>query len=159
MTQSSPSLNAKIELYSDGGYISTKNIGGWGAVIFKDNQPYFTEFGCRKNTSSLEMELQAAVMALEMVKTKLNPFNNIVLHTDSRILIEGLDGKIAKYRQHNWLHQSGRPVESRALWEKFETLTRDLNVTVKWVKGHNGNLGNQMADDLARKAMQIHLNQ
>lgn len=152
-------LTQQIELYSDGGYISNKNIGGWGVVALQDNKPILTECGSCKNTSSLEMELHAAVTALELVKTKIKSLKNIVLHTDSRILIEGLEGKIARYRQQNWIHQSGRPVESRDLWERLEFLTQDLNATVKWIKGHSGNLGNQMADELARKAMQTHLSQ
>lgn len=107
----------------------------------------------------------AAVQALSKVKTqiadtlKFKEFESVILHTDSKILIEGLEGKIERYRQQSWLHLSGRPVESKTLWEKFDQLTDQLNVTVKWVKGHNGNLGNQMADELARQAIQTHLTQ
>jgi len=141
------------------------HIGGWGYVfMFKDNLVYSQHGSCR-DSSSLEMELMAAVQALNNVNTQIDDalefqkVQSIVLHTDSKILIEGLEGKIERYRQQNWLHLSGRPVESKTLWENFDRLTDQLNVTVKWVKGHNGNLGNQMADELARKAMQTHLTQ
>ena len=38
------------------------------------------------------------------------------------------------------------------LWKTFNQLYRERFVTMKWVKGHNGNLYNEMADSLARKA-------
>ena len=103
------------------------------------------------------MELLAAVNALEFIGATLHPNQKAILHTDSRILLEGLDTKIARYKQQNWLHLSGRPVESRALWERFETLINQQDVTLKWIKGHNGNPGNQLADQLAREAMQAYL--
>ena len=147
-----------MELFSDGGYISKLNIGGWGVVMIKNNQTY-TDMGACRTHSSLEMELLAAVNALEIAQTALKPNQSMTLHTDSRILIEGLEGKIERYKQQNWLHLSGRPVESRNLWERFEKLTQQLNVRVKWIKGHNGNPGNHLADQLARQAIETYLDQ
>jgi len=146
-----------LEVFSDGGYLSKLNIGGWGVAIIENNQSTYTNLGACRTQSSLEMELLAAVKALEVAKNSQKPNQTILLHTDSRILIEGLEGKIERYKQQGWLHLSGRPVESRALWERFECLTLQPNVQVKWVKGHNGNLGNQMADQLARQAIESYL--
>lgn len=173
MTRTSESLHNKIsmpdkvcnkakpapllEVFSDGGYLSRVKVGGWGAVLIKNNQQVDTDLGACKASSSLEMELLAAVNALELVESSLKTNKNIVLHTDSKILIEGLEGKIALYQQQNWHHPSGRAVEFRGLWERFLQLTQRLNVTVKWVKGHNGNIGNQLADKLARQAIDRYL--
>ncbi|MBN2865572.1 MAG: ribonuclease HI [Thiotrichales bacterium] len=151
--------NTSLDVFSDGGYVSKLHIGGWGVVVIESNQSTYTDSGACRTQSSLEMELLAAVNALEAAKVALKPNQNIVLHTDSRILIEGLDGKIERYKQQNWHHLSGRPVESRELWERFETLTRALNARVEWVKGHNGNPGNQMADQLARQAIETYLDE
>ncbi|MEA3404770.1 MAG: ribonuclease H [Pseudomonadota bacterium] len=164
-TPHSESNTTQLHIYTDGGYQSKHHIGGWGYVFILEDSPIYTQHGSCQHSSSLEMELMAAVQALSKVKTqiadtlKFKEFESVILHTDSKILIEGLEGKIERYRQQSWLHLSGRPVESKTLWEKFDQLTDQLNVTVKWVKGHNGNLGNQMADELARQAIQTHLTQ
>ncbi len=146
-----------LELYSDGGYMSQLHLGGWGYVLYCDGEVSHQDFGVCRNTSSLEMELTAAVEALQMAKQTQRAGQTITLHTDSKILLEGLQGKIERYRQQQWFHKSGRPVESRELWERLQALTSSLKAEVKWVKGHNGNPGNQRADQLARHAMELHL--
>ncbi len=148
----------QIHLYSDGGYFEKQNIGGWGAVIFKNNQEYMRLSGWQKITSSLEMELTAACNALHQLKKISPPLSSapsfhITLFTDSRILIEGLQYKIQLWRQHHWVHKSGNLVKYQALWETLDQLTQEHNVTWQWVKGHNGDLGNELADQLAREAI------
>ena len=133
------------------------NIGGWALVAVTNGKPTHTNFGAKRHTSSLGMELLAAVSALEFAQAQYQQDQKIVLHTDSKILIEGLEGTIARYHKQGWLQPSGKPVKGRDMWEKLEQLTQSLNVTVKWVKGHNGNPGNQLADQLARHAIETFL--
>jgi len=147
----------QVDMYSDGSFMSKQNIGGWGFVFVENGQAMHTDFGARRFTSSLGMELLAAVSALEFAEAHAQPNQKRVLHTDSKILIEGLEGTIARYHQQNWLHPSGKAVKGREMWEKLEHLTQHLDVTVKWVKGHNGNPGNQLADQLARQAIETFL--
>ncbi len=150
----------QIHIYSDGGYFEKQNIGGWGAVIFKNNQEHMRLSGWQKITSSLEMELTAACNALHQLKKFSPPLSteshfpfHITLFTDSQVLIEGLQRKIPLWRQHHWVHKSGNLVKYQALWETLEQLTQEYNVRWQWVKGHNGDLGNELADQLAREAI------
>lgn len=152
----SDSQRIKIEVYTDGGYFEKQDLGGWGAVIFKQDQEIERESDWQKKTSSLEMELMAAVSALDCVQNRITfdpNFYCITLYTDSRILIEGLTQKIHLWRQNHWIHKSGNPVKYQALWESLERLTKQFQVTWQWVKAHNGNEGNTIADALARQAM------
>ncbi|WP_373017192.1 ribonuclease H [Thiomicrorhabdus sp.] len=142
-----------LAVYTDGGYVAKQDIGGWGVVIIDQNNQHQRFSGWQRHTSSLEMELQAAVHALEHIRESSQNDIPIQLFTDSKILIEGLDYKIRQYRQQKWIHKSGRPVESRSLWERLEHLTNTLKVTVKWVKGHKNTPGNLIADQLAREAI------
>ncbi|MDG6772941.1 ribonuclease HI [Thiomicrorhabdus sp. ZW0627] len=152
--QPTASCSNCLNIYTDGGYVEKKDVGGWGIVIIAPDNRQLRFSGSQRNTSSLEMELKAAVHALEEIQNF--PLNDLIiqLFTDSKILIEGLDYKIRQYRQQNWVHKSGRPVESRSLWERFESLTLALKVNVKWVKGHSKVAGNLVADQLAREAIQ-----
>ena len=148
---------SRLDIYSDGSFMSKLNVGGWGFVLVEEGKPIHTDFGAQRFTSSLGMELLAAVSALEFAENQVKPNQTMCLHTDSKILIEGLEGTIARYHQQDWFHPSGKPVKGRESWEKLESLTQSLDVTVKWVKGHNGNPGNQLADQLARHAIETFL--
>lgn len=153
-----------LHIYTDGGYVAKDDMGGWGVIIteYVQNCKTIHQYsGRQRHTSSLEMELMAAVQGLEQIIEKRKgqqpaikgePFN-ITLYTDSKILLEGLEGKIERYRQQNWMHKSGRPVASRRLWERLQELTQTLNVQVKWIKGHSRHEGNLQADALARSAI------
>ena len=146
----------KIDIYTDGGYFEKLDIGGWGSVIFKQNQEIERVSDWQKQTSSLEMELKAAVNALDQLHDKVGadyPNCQVTLYTDSRILIEGLTEKIHRWRDDQWVHKSGNPVKYQSLWENLERLTHQYQVIWQWVKGHNGNKGNTIADGLAREAV------
>lgn len=152
----------EIEIYTDGGYFEKQDLGGWGSVIYQQDQELLRQSDWQMHTSSLEMELKAAVKGLESLQTYLQHARlqqpppahfQITLFTDSRILIEGLTEKIARWRLNNWIHKSGNRVKYQTLWEALEVLTQQLQVNWQWVKGHNGNLGNTIADQLAREAV------
>ena len=149
-----------IEIYTDGGYFEKLDIGGWGSVIFQQDKEIQRVSDWQKQTSSLEMELKAAVSALDILHNNIEPTPScqVTLYTDSRILIEGLTQKIHLWRQNHWVHKSGNPVKYRSLWEKLEQLTHQYQVVWQWVKGHNGNEGNTIADGLAREAVMNRLN-
>jgi len=155
--QESSKLNVvNIEIYTDGGYFEKWDVGGWGSVIFQQNVEIERVSDWQKKTSSLEMELKAAVNALDVLQTKIEPIQTpyqVTLYTDSRILIEGLTQKIHLWRQNHWIHKSGNPVKYQTLWETLERLTHQYQVVWQWVKGHSGNKGNAIADGLAREAV------
>ncbi len=142
-----------LRVYTDGSYHAQQNLGGWGVVIIDAHQKVWQYSGCKRHTSSLEMELTAAVFALQQLVDDSVSAKNISLYTDSKILLEGLEYKIEHYRRQNWIHKSGRPVESRELWLRLQHLSQSLPVSINWVKGHARNPGNLMADALARKAL------
>lgn len=143
-----------LKIYTDGGYDARRDLGGWAVVITNQSDERLTFQGQARHTSSLEMELTAAVSALEWLAEQSQHPDCMALFTDSKILIEGLEGKIARYRQQNWRHLSGRPVPSRPLWERLEQLTQQLPIRVHWIKGHARHPENLLADQLARDAMQ-----
>jgi len=149
-----------IDIYTDGGYFHKQDIGGWGCVIYENSEEICRDSGWKKQTSSLEMELFAAHQAL----LKLNHFSDnhhienqtlqINIHTDSRIIIEGLKEKYQTWCANNWKVKSGKTVVYKELWQTLSGLSQQLNVDWKWVKGHNGNKGNTLADQLARDAVE-----
>lgn len=149
----SSNTSPQVALYTDGSYFPQHRQGGWGVAVFVDGHLHATCNGVQAHTTSLEMELKAAVEGLLWLEN--SGFTDTITHlyTDSKILIEGLEFKIQTYHQQAWQHLSGRPVESRVLWEQLEELTQTLGIEVHWIKGHRGHLGNELADELASSAV------
>ena len=54
--------------------------------------------------------------------------------------------------ERGWQRKTG-PVKNPDLWDKLLWLVESRPVTLRWVRGHNGNPGNERADQLAKKGM------
>jgi len=150
-------------LYTDGAYFKQKQLGGWGVAIFtvkhtalvsKPSHPpaktLQTLSGCQLSHSSLEMELIAAIKALEWILMH-HPKAYISLVTDAQILLEGLFVKYPNWQANQWRSNNNNPVAFAQLWQRFHQLAHLVDVHFFWTKGHFKNQGNQLADQLARQ--------
>ena len=116
-----------------------------GALII-DGESKTELYDGSQNTTNNQMEMQAAIEALEHLKgtSKL-----IKLYTDSNYLRQGITEWIIKWKSNNWRTASKKPVANKELWMKVDELSNALNIEWNWVKGHDGNPGNERADYLA----------
>ena len=104
--------------------------------------------GCEQDTTNNRMELKAAIMGLNAV-TRAMP---IVLHTDSRYVMDGVKNWMPRWKANGWKTANKKPVANQDLWQILdEAVSRHL-VTWHWVKGHAGNELNERCDQLARSA-------
>ena len=138
-------INKKVEVYTDGACSGNPGPGGWGATI-RMNEETFDLNGGEKNTTNNRMELTAAIKALEYIDKSYE----ITLFTDSSYVKDGITKWIHNWKKNNWKTASKKPVKNSDLWEELDTLHNDRNVEWKWVKGHDGDPGNERADELAR---------
>ena len=93
------------------------------------------------------MELLASINALKEIKKR----SRIVLYTDSKYLIDGINNWIKKWKSNNWKTSNKKDVKNKDLWLLLESCINFHSVTWIWVKGHSGNIFNEEADQLARK--------
>jgi len=137
----------KIIVYTDGACSGNPGIGGWGAVIIvKDNKPIHLSGGSNLTTNN-QMELMAAIKVLEYFKES----KEIDIFTDSKYLMNGIESWIKNWKQNGWKTAAKKPVKNKELWERLDMLINNHSIEWKWVKGHAGNVNNEMADFLARK--------
>ena len=61
----------KYKIYTDGACSGNPGPGGWGAVIFDNNNKQKNISGSIKNTTNNRMELLAAIKALENIQVGL----------------------------------------------------------------------------------------
>lgn len=144
-----PVENPEFEIYTDGAYFKQHRLGGWGVAIYQNGDLLKTLKGVQLSQSSLEMELIAAIKALEWMQQN-HPNQSTALFTDAQILLEGLFHKYPRWQAQNWHSNNGNPVAYAQLWQELYPLACECPVDFYWVKSHYQDAGNQLADRLAR---------
>ncbi len=139
----------KIVIYTDGGCRGNPGIGGWGVWLrYGDHDKKLK--GGEKDTTNNRMELTAAIKALEAIKSSTI---DIDLHTDSKYVMTGINEWIKGWKARGWKTTNKKPVKNVDLWQQLDLMNTKHNVHWHWVKGHSGDKGNEMADELANLAM------
>lgn len=148
MTRSTNS--PKVTIYTDGACTGNPGPGGWGAILFfKDRKKELS--GGLAGTTNNRMELTAVLEALK----SLNTPSQINLYTDSKYIHDALvKGWLRRWQSNGWKTASKTAVKNRDLWESLIPLLKKHELTIHWVRGHDGNADNERCDALAKKAAQ-----
>ena len=136
-----------INVYTDGSCLGNPGNGGW-AFLIEEEKDIRYRAGFEKNTTNNQMELIAAIKALEF----LNKYNDITINTDSNYVKEGITSWIFNWKKNNWKTSTKQLVKNRELWERLDNLCEKKNISWCWVKAHNTSEFNNQVDELARKA-------
>lgn len=137
-----------VEIYTDGGCRGNPGIGGWGAVLESGGHKK-TIKGHAHDTTNNRMEMTAAIEALNSLKRPCN----VVLHTDSTYVRNGITAWLKNWKRNNWKTAAKKPVKNADLWQALDTASQRHQIDWRWVKGHAGVPGNELADQLANDAM------
>ena len=139
----------KFKIYTDGACSGNPGPGGWGAVIFDNDNNQTNISGKEKNTTNNRMEILAAIMALKKIKCN----SQITIYTDSTYVKNGITEWMLNWKKNDWKTASKKPVKNKDLWIKLDKLCEKNKVSWKWVKGHATNKYNNLADQLATSAI------
>lgn len=137
-----------VEIYTDGGCRGNPGIGGWGAVLTSGTHQKKIN-GNDVETTNNRMELTAAIEALNALKKPCQ----VILHTDSTYVKNGITSWLANWKRNNWKTAAKKPVKNADLWQALDTASQRHTIDWRWVKGHAGVEGNEIADTLANQAM------
>ena len=136
-----------IEVYTDGSCLGNPGTGGWAFLILNDGG-ITNHFGYQLDTTNNQMELTAAINALEFIKEN----DEITLFTDSTYVKNGITSWIANWKKNNWKNSQKKEVKNKDLWIKLDILNSQKKIIWKWVKAHDINDHNNRVDLLAREA-------
>lgn len=140
--------DGKIIIHTDGGASPNPGKGGYGVVMQKGKQRKELSGGYELTTNN-RMEMMACIVALQA----LNEPSDVILHTDSKYVVDSISkGWVKRWRSKGWKKSDGKIAENVDLWEKLLTLLETHQVDFRWVKGHAGNIENERCDTLVNEA-------
>lgn len=132
--------------YCDGSYQSSINSGGWSSIIIKDNQIIKKLYQGYKDTTNNRMEIKAVIETLKYFKTPVK----ITIYSDSQYVVNSIVNK----HVYSWFENKDYSKKNLDLWFDLIELLETHKVSFQWVKGHNNNEFNNLADKLAVHAAQ-----
>ncbi|PSL17849.1 ribonuclease HI [Shimia abyssi] len=139
--------------YTDGACSGNPGPGGWGVLMrAMDGDAILKErelSGGAAGTTNNQMELMAAIMALETLERA----TTITVVTDSAYVKDGITKWVHGWKRNGWKSASKKPVKNEELWKRLDAAQARHIVTWEWVKGHAGHPENERADELARAGM------
>lgn len=143
-TQVTPAPAVATEVWTDGACSGNPGPGGWAWATLDGRQGY----GSSPATTNQRMEIEAA---LEAVRALQGP---LVVVSDSTYVVNCFkNGWWRAWLAKGWVNSAKKPVANRDLWEPLITAVRDRGeVTFRWVKGHSGDVMNDLVDQLAVRA-------
>ncbi len=135
-----------IEVFTDGACSGNPGPGGWGVILrYKGTEKELS--GGAPETTNNRMELTAVIEALKALKRECD----VVIHTDSRYVMDGVQQWLPNWKQNGWKTSNKKsPVKNVDLWQELDSLLQKHNIRWIWVKGHNGHEENERVDKLAR---------
>ena len=139
--------NNVIKVYTDGSCINNGKKGSKGGIGV-----YFGENDDRNVSKNLRLEkvtnniaeLSALNEALDILD---NNEEDIIVYTDSKYVILCCTSYGEKQNISNWKNEIPNKNLVRVVYEK---LKKKKNISLEYVRGHNNNYGNEMADKLAK---------
>ena len=142
------SRTAQVIVYTDGGCRGNPGPGGCAALLrYGDHERELT--GAEAQTTNNRMELMGAIAALEA----LTRSSRVALYTDSQYVKKGMTEWLKSWIARGWLTADKKPVKNADLWQRLQAAAAGHQVEWHWVRGHNGDPGNERVDALANIAI------
>ena len=145
-TQSLPA----VDMWTDGACKGNPGIGGWGAWMRAGGRERELCGGSAHTTNNI-MELTAVIEGLKALKEPCA----VTLHVDSQYVMNGISKWIIGWKRNGWRTADKKPVKNKELWQELDAQVARHQITWAWVRGHAGDPGNERADALANKGVDM----
>ena len=141
----------QVVIYTDGACKGNPGPGGWGVLLRSVDGSEKELCGGESGTTNNRMEMMAVIQALAALKRPCQ----VTLHLDSQYVLKGITEWLPGWKAKGWRTAAKQPVKNVDLWQQLDALVSQGGHTIdwRWVKGHNGDPGNERADGLANKGV------
>jgi ribonuclease HI len=130
-----------VIMYTDGSSRGNPGPGGYGVVLKYQQHRKELAQGYRKTTNN-RMELMAVIAGLEALKQE---GQEVKIYSDSKYVIDSVE----KGWLWGWQKKNFTGKKNADLWERFIKVYKKHKIAFKWVKGHAGDVENELCDKLA----------
>lgn len=131
-----------LTYYTDGS--CSPNPGPGGFAVIQNDRP--VAIGKDANSTNIRMEGRALIAALEHAQGK-----PCVIYTDSEFWINVITKWSLSWEAKGWKKKGGE-IKNLDLVQRACDLYKSSQAQLIWVRGHNENKGNELADAWANKA-------
>ena len=142
---------AKYYTYTDGSSRGNPGAGGWGMIVMNEenSEIIFSEHDSEEYVTNNRMELKAMICALQHAED--NPQHQFTIISDSTYVVNSINSWIRGWAANGWRNAKKQTVENVDLMKEiWRHVSRDFpNFEVIHCKGHDGEIGNELADALA----------
>lgn len=140
-----------MNIYTDGSCNSKFKKGGWACILVNDNEEIHIG-GFKKNTTNNRMEMTGIIIGIRAMLERYGIINcNII--SDSQYVINGITDWIKSWKVKNWKNYNNEDIKNMDLWKMLDKLNNNLYNWI-WVRGHNGNKYNEIADEIAKRCQE-----
>ncbi|MBB3945510.1 ribonuclease HI [Rhizobium skierniewicense] len=147
-----------VDIYVDGSYDVVSKKGGWAFVVFEGDDILVTQSGTVAAGTNNAVEVVATLNAARWASENF-PLARVTIWSDSMHVVEGCNHWRPIWRNNGWKHYNPDPrarnrrIADWALWTALDRhLLQNQQLAVAWCKGHQGHIGNELADRLAAAA-------
>ena len=143
----------QVEIFTDGACSGNPGPGGWGTILrAKGTEKELS--GAEKDTTNNRMEMMAVIVGLEALQRACQ----VKITTDSQYVMKGMMEWLPGWKKRNWVTAGKKPVENVDLWQRLEKAAQGHELEWEWVRGHQGHVENERADQLAVAARESLVN-
>ena len=136
---------SEYHCYTDGSCKAADGApGGWGFVIKRPGLSPIESYGKELGTLAKVMEYRAVAEAIAALPADARA----VVFCDNQSLVENLSKRLANWVLSNFANVDPQIVDS-ARQIQLCMLEKRLVVRFQWLRAHNGDAGNERADELA----------
>lgn len=138
-----------IIYYTDGSCEPNPGMGGF--AVIKENKPHIlgSEPGGGE-TTNIRMEGYAIIAALKDAQGQ-----ECTIYTDSEFWINVITKWSIAWEAKGW-KKSGGSIKNLDIVKEVCPLYKKSKATLVWVRGHNNDVGNELADHWANEARKQH---
>ncbi len=137
-----PETDSPIIYYTDGS--CEPNPGAGGFAVIRDMKPKV--LGSEPESTNIRMEGKALIAALTDAAGK-----PCIINTDSEFWINVITKWSLAWEKNNW-QKKGGDIKNLDIVKNVVPLYRRSQAKLVWVRGHNNDPGNEMADHWANEA-------
>ena len=143
----------EVTIYTDGACSGNPGAGGWGTILVYKGREREMSGGAAETTNN-RMEPTAVIEGLKALKEACK----VTVVTDSQYVANGINlGWAQSWKANGWRKKDRKPALNPELWDELLTLIAKHEVTIEWVKGHDGHPENERCDKMAVAESQKYL--